>query len=134
MTNTLTEQSPRVLAVLRIVTALVFLQHGTQKILGFPATEMPQPEMFTLFWTGGMLELVGGLLLLVGLFTRTTAFILSGMMAVAYWMFHAPASIYPILNGGELAIVFSFVFLYIVFAGPGAWSLDSARKAEPLPA
>jgi putative oxidoreductase len=128
MTDTLSEQSPRVLAVLRIVTALVFLQHGTQKLLGFPAGEMPQPELLSLFGIGGLLELFGGLLLIAGLFTRATAFVLSGMMAVAYWMFHAPASAYPIQNGGELAIVFCFVFLYLVFSGPGAWSLDGLRN------
>jgi len=127
MTDALNEQSPRVLAVLRIVTALVFLQHGTQKILGFPTGEMPQPELLSLFGIGGVLELVGGVLLILGLFTRATAFVMSGMMAIAYWMFHAPVSIYPIQNGGELAIVFAFVFLYLVFSGPGAWNLDSLK-------
>lgn len=130
MTDTLTDKSPYALAILRIVTALVFLQHGTQKILGFPAGEMPQPELLSLFGIGGVLELVGGVLLILGMFTRSTAFVMSGMMAVAYWMFHAPASVYPIQNGGELAIVFTFVFLYLVFSGPGAWSVDSVKKGS----
>lgn len=134
MTDTLTEQSPRILAVLRIVTGLVFLQHGTQKLLGFPAGEMPQPELLSLFGIGGLLELVGGVLIILGLFTRPVAFVMSGMMAVAYWMFHAPASVYPIQNGGELAIMFSFVFLYFVFSGPGAFALDNARSRSAVTA
>jgi putative oxidoreductase len=80
-------------------------------------------------WFGGALEFFGGLLLLAGLFTRWVAFVLSGEMAVAYWMFHAPQSFYPVLNGGDAAILYCFVFLYLVFAGPGAWSIDQARKA-----
>ena len=120
--------APQMLGILRIVSALLFLQHGTQKVLGFPASEMPQPEAFTLFWTGGILELVGGVLLILGLFTRPTAFILSGMMAVAYWMFHAPSSVYPVQNGGELAIMFCFVFLYLVVAGPGAFAFGASRS------
>lgn len=127
MTGKLDAYAPHALAILRIVTAVLFLQHGLQKLVGFPPTDM-QPPAFSLFWIGGVLELVGSLLLIVGLFTRPTAFVLSGMMAVAYWGFHAPAGIYPVLNGGELAIMYCFVFLYLVSSGPGAWSLDSARK------
>jgi putative oxidoreductase len=126
--TTLDRYAPQVLGLLRIVAALLFLQHGTQKLLGFPAMEMPQPELFSLFGLGGILELVGGILLILGLFTRPVAFVLSGMMAVAYWMFHAPSSVYPVQNGGELAIMFSFVFLYLVFAGPGAFALDNGRN------
>ncbi|AZQ66263.1 DoxX family protein [Silicimonas algicola] len=125
--TTLDRYAPHMLGLLRIVAALLFIQHGTQKLLGFPASEMPQPELFSLFGLGGILELVGGLLLILGLFTRPVAFVLSGMMAVAYWMFHAPSSVYPVQNGGELAIMFCFVFLYIVFAGPGAFALDNGR-------
>ena len=125
---TLDRYAPQMLGILRIVAALLFLQHGTQKLLGFPTSEMPQPEAFTLFWVGGILELVGGALLILGLFTRPTAFILSGMMAVAYWMFHAPSSYYPVLNGGELAIMFCFVFLYLAVAGPGAFAVGTARN------
>jgi putative oxidoreductase len=82
----------------------------------------------SLFWIGAILELVGGLLLLVGAFTRPVAFILAGEMAVAYWMFHAPRNLYPTLNGGDAAILYCFVFLYIFFAGPGPWSVDAARR------
>lgn len=116
------------LSVLRIVSALIFIAHGTTKLFGFPATEMfaVAPEPMTLMWFGGILEAGGGALLLLGLFTRPVAFVLSGMMAVAYWMFHAPASIYPIQNGGDAAILYCFVFLYIAAAGGGPWSLDNA--------
>ena len=86
------------------------------------------PPLASLFGIGAILELVGGLLILVGLFTRPVAFILAGEMAVAYWMFHAPQSIYPALNGGDAAILYCFVFLLLVFTGPGAWSIDGARK------
>ena len=84
--------------------------------------DLRRPASF--FWIGGVLEAVGGLLLLVGLFTRPVAFILSGEMAVAYWMFHAPKSFFPVLNGGDSAILYCFIFLLLVFTGPGAWSLD----------
>ena len=127
--NTLNAQAPRVLAILRIVTGLLFLQHGTQKILGSPASEYGQPPIASLMGIGGILELVGGILIILGLFTRPVAFILSGMMAYAYWFMHAPSNFLPILNGGELAIMYCFAFLYFVFAGPGAWSLDSKMKS-----
>lgn len=114
------------LSVLRIVSALLFIEHGTTKLLGFPATEMfaQAPPTGSLMWIGGLLEAGGGALLLLGLFTRPVAFVLSGMMAVAYWMFHAPSSLYPVQNQGDAAILFCFVFLYIAAAGPGAWSVD----------
>lgn len=111
-------------SILRIVAALLFIAHGTQKIIGFPASEF-RPDAFTLFWTAGMIEIVGGLLLLLGLFTRPVAFVLSGQMAVAYWMAHAPHSPFPVLNGGDAAVLFCFAFLYLVFAGPGPISLDA---------
>ncbi|WP_291297308.1 DoxX family protein [Elioraea sp.] len=121
--------TPQALAMLRIVTALIFIAHGTQKLFGFPAPPASGlPPLLSLFGIGGMLEVFGGLLILVGLFTRPTAFVLSGMMAVAYWMFHAPRSIYPLLNGGDAAILYCFVFLLLVFTGPGAWSLDGRRR------
>jgi putative oxidoreductase len=122
--------APRALAVLRIVAAILFLEHGTQKLFGFPplAEGRPAPEMMTLIWWAAVLELVGGALLLVGLFTRPVAFLLSGEMAVAYWMAHAPQSAYPALNGGDAAILFCFIFLYLFFAGPGAWSLDQRHN------
>jgi putative oxidoreductase len=89
------------------------------------------PELFTLFWFAGFLELVGGFLVLIGFLTRPVAFVLSGQMAVAYWMAHAPQSIYPALNGGDAAILFCFIFLYLAVAGPGAFSVDGARDRAP---
>ena len=93
--------APRVLSILRIVTALIFMEHGTQKLFGFPPSDRPQPELFSLIGLAGVLEFVGGILLVLGLFTRPVAFILSGEMAVAYWMAHAPQSFFPVLNGGD---------------------------------
>ena len=121
--------APRLLSLLRIVTGLIFLQHGAQKLLGVPpmAEGMSMPPAFSLFWFGGILELFGGLLVMIGLFTRPVAFILSGEMAVAYWMFHANQGLFPALNGGDAAILYCFVFLYLAAAGPGPWSLDSWR-------
>jgi putative oxidoreductase len=119
--------APRVLSILRIVAALLFMEHGTQKLLGFPPGDRPQPELFSLIGLAGVLELVGGILLVLGLFTRPVAFILSGEMAVAYWMAHAPQSFSPIVNGGDSAILYCFVFLYLAVAGGGAWSLDIIR-------
>jgi putative oxidoreductase len=117
------------LSVLRIVSALLFMQHGAQKLFGFPPSGTPVPSApFALFsQTGiaGVLEFFGGLLLLVGLLTRPVAFILSGEMAVAYFKSHAPRGVFPILNRGELAALFCFLFLYFVFAGGGRWSLDA---------
>jgi putative oxidoreductase len=124
--------APRLLGVLRIVAAILFIEHGTQKLFGFPPSDRPMPEMFTLLWFAGVLEAFGGLLLLVGLFTRPVAFILSGQMAVAYWMAHAPGSIYPAVNHGDAAILFCFLFLYIAAAGPGAFSLDAARDGKAV--
>ena len=123
--------APRMLSVLRIVTALIFMAHGSQKLFGFPASDTPMPPAFSFFWIGGVLEFVGGLLVLLGLFTRPAAFVLAGEMAVAYWMFHAPQSLYPVLNGGDAAILYCFVFLYLAFAGPGPWGLDALwRRGE----
>jgi putative oxidoreductase len=116
--------APRVLSVVRIIVALLFLEHGTQKLLGFPAGGT-HPVFFTLAWFQGVIELVGGLLLAVGLFTRPVAFILSGDMAVAYFMAHAPQNFFPITNRGDAAILYCFIFFYIFFAGPGPWSLDA---------
>ncbi|MCZ7594771.1 MAG: DoxX family protein [Hyphomicrobium sp.] len=124
--------APRLLGVLRIVAAILFIEHGTQKLLGFPPSERPMPELFTLLWFAGFLELVGGLLVLLGLFTRPVAFVLSGQMAVAYWMAHAPQSPFPALNGGDAAILFCFIFLYLVAAGPGAFSIDAARDGKAV--
>jgi len=126
--------TPYALAALRIVAALIFLEHGTQKLFGFPAA--PQggyPALLSLRGIGGIMEAVGGVLLLLGLFTRPVAFLLSGEMAVGYWMFHAPRSVYPVVNGGDAAILYCFVFLLLVFAGPGAWSLDGALRRRATP-
>jgi putative oxidoreductase len=120
--------APRLLSVLRIVAALIFMAHGTQKILGFPSSGNPLPDAFSLSWIAGMLELFGGALLLLGLFVRPVAFILSGQMAFAYWMAHAPRSPFPVLNGGDAAILYCFVFLFLVAAGGGVWSLDNAMR------
>jgi putative oxidoreductase len=119
--------APRLLSLLRIVSALIFLEHGTQKLLNFPpmAQGMAPPPPFSLLWIGGIIETVGGALLLIGLFSRPVAFLLAGEMAVAYWMFHAPQAPFPALNSGDAAILFCFVFLYIAAAGPGPWSLDA---------
>lgn len=130
---TLDRYTPYALAALRIVAALLFMEHGTQKLFGFPAApEGGQPPLLSLFGIGGVIELVGGLLVLLGLYTRPAAFVLSGEMAAAYWLFHAPQGFFPVLNGGDAAILFCFVFLLLVFAGPGAWSLSGARaRANP---
>jgi putative oxidoreductase len=111
------------LSVLRIVSALIFLEHGTSKFLDFPVPPHV-PAAWSLPWYGGLMELVGGLLLLLGLFSRPVALLLSGEMAVAYWVAHFPRSPFPSLSGGDAAILFCFVFLYIAVAGPGPWSLD----------
>lgn len=119
--------APRLLGLLRIVAAILFIEHGTQKLLGFPASSHGMPEPLTLLWFAAILEVVGGFLILIGLFTRPVAFLLSGQMAFAYWLVHAPQSPFPVLNGGDAAILFCFLFLYLVAAGPGSFSVDKAR-------
>jgi len=126
MTRQLQAYAPTVLGILRIVAALLFIEHGTMKLFGFPASDM-RPSLFSLIGLAGILEVVGGIMILVGFWTRAAAFILSGQMAVAYWMVHAPQSVFPVKNGGDAAILFCFIFLYLVFAGPGAFALDSKR-------
>lgn len=131
MLDNLGRYMPQVLALLRIAAALLFIEHGTLKLFGFPAAgdAAGGGGLGTLMLIAALLEIVGGLLLLVGLFTRPVAFILSGQMAFAYFMAHAPQNFFPVHNGGDAAILFCFVFLYLVFAGPGAWSLDGKRSA-----
>ena len=116
--------APRVLSIVRIVAALIFMEHGTQKWLGVPPLGRAGPELMSMSGFGGLIELILGPLLVLGLFSRPVAFILSGEMAIAYWWSHAPRNLYPILNGGDAAILYCFIFLYIAFAGGGAWSLD----------
>ena len=127
----LSKYQPQALAVLRIVTALCFMAHGTQKLFGFPASEMGSPELFSLMGLAGILEVVGGLAILVGFFTRPVAFVLAGQMAYAFWFMHVPmmgqGNIIPVANGGDAAVLFCFVFLYLVVAGPGARSVDAIR-------
>ncbi len=126
--------------LLRVVVGLLFFHHGAQKLLdwfgGIPPEHGGHPAFLSQAWIGGVLELCGGLAILVGLLTRLVAFILSGMMAVAYWQFHAPGGTWPIANGGELAVLYCFIFLYMAVAGGGAISLDAMffRKRVPVPA
>lgn len=127
MFDRLSAYQPQALAALRIVTALLFVEHGTQKFFNFPPAGQPFGDLMNLIGVAGALEVVGGLLILVGLFTRPVAFVLCGFMAVAYFMAHAPQSFFPINNGGDAAVLFCFVFLYLTAAGPGAYALDSRR-------
>jgi putative oxidoreductase len=116
--------APRLLSLLRIAVALGFIEHGTSKFFGVPHFPVP---LSPLLYVAGALELVGGALILLGLFTRPVAFILSGQMAVAYFMMHAPKDFFPANNGGEAAMLYAFVFLYLAAAGAGPWSLDAMR-------
>lgn len=127
MEDRLQSWRPRILSLMRIVTAFLFMQHGGQKLFGFPAPQRYEFDLFSLSGAAGVLELFGGGLLLIGLFTRPTAFLLSGLMAFAYFIAHAPKGFWPILNGGELAAMYSFVFLYLTVAGGGVWSIDHIR-------
>jgi putative oxidoreductase len=114
----------QILSILRIMSGLLFLQHGTGKYLSIPVGPMNNASPLTMSGAAGVIELIGGVLLILGLFTRPVAFIASGMCAVAYFYAHAPQGFFPILNRGELAALYSFVFLYLAVAGGGAWSLD----------
>jgi putative oxidoreductase len=130
----LSRWQPHVLAILRIVVGLLFIEHATIKLLGFPPGGQPGlQEAGTLLWVAGLIELVTGALVVLGLWTRLAAFIAAGEMAVAYFMFHASKGFYPAVNMGEAAILFCFVFLYLAAAGPGTWSVDGARsRAAPI--
>jgi putative oxidoreductase len=117
--------TPRILSLLRIIVGFLFIPHGAQKLFGFMAPpQWSTPPIFSLIGIAGALEFFGGLLILLGLFTRPVAFILSGLMAVAYFMVHAPGGFWPLQNKGELAVVYSFLFLFLSVAGGGAWSID----------
>ena len=123
--------APRVLSILRIITALLFMQHGLMKLFDFPGPQEGAPDPLPpLLLAAAWIELVGGGLLALGLFTRLAAFICSGQMAVAYFMAHGSQGFWPALNGGEGAILYCFVFLYLVFAGPGPWSLDAVVRKK----
>ena len=117
------------LAAFRVVVGLVFLQHGTEKIFGFPTpADGNQPPLLSLIGVGGLIEVIGGVLIILGFLTRPTSFVLCGQMAVAYWFFHAPRGVFPIQNGGDGAILFCFSFLLLLFFGPGSLSVDAARN------
>ena len=127
-----TKSAPHLLSLMRIIVAFLFMQHGGQKLFNFPQA-MPGPplELFSMIGLAGILEFFGGALLLLGLFTRPVAFVLSGMMAFAYFIAHAPQGFWPTVNQGELAVFYCFVFLYLAAAGGGAWSLDELwRKTK----
>ena len=120
----LDRDAPYVLSILRIMAALLFMEHGLSKFFGFPVA-MARPMLFDLEWFAALIEFGGGVLLTLGLFSRPAAFIMSGEMAIGYFLFHAPGGFYPYVNKGEAAVLYCFVFLYLVFAGPGPWSLDA---------
>jgi putative oxidoreductase len=125
MTALLTSWSPRILSVLRIITGFLILWHGSQKLFDFPSSGKPAGELTALMMTAGIIELFGGLLILIGFLTRPVAFLLSGLLAVAYFMAHAPGGFLPLTNRGELAVLYCFVFFYLFFAGGGPWSVDA---------
>jgi putative oxidoreductase len=125
MNDTLSAWAPRVLSILRIVAALMLAQHFTSKFFQFPMAL--NPPMFSLYWWAGVIEIVFGTLLLIGLFSRIAAFMLSGHMAAVYFIGHAPKGFYPLTNGGEVVVLFCFIFFYLIFAGPGPWSVDAMR-------
>lgn len=127
----LSRHEPWLLALLRIVVALLFLEHGLIKLFGFPPGGMPgQQAVGSFLWIGGLIEAVTALLVLIGMWTRLAAFIAAGEMAVAYFMVHAPQGFFPAVNMGEAAILFCFTFLYIASAGPGALSVDGASERK----
>jgi putative oxidoreductase len=120
------------MSVLRIVTGLLFMMHGTQKLFAWPGGEGAMPvEMMSIYGVAGVLESVGGALLVLGLFTRPVAFVLAGEMAVTFFMFHIGRSIFPLLNGGEPVVLFCFIFLFLAAAGPGTWALDKPHAGPP---
>ena len=125
---------PQALALLRIFAALLFLEHGTAKLFHFPIPQPGVPDHLpTILLAAAIIELLGGVLVTLGLFTRLAAFIMSGEIAIGYFMFHFPQSFWPLANKGEAAILYCFIFLYIAAAGPGSWSLDALRMKRPLP-
>lgn len=124
--------APRVLSLLRIIAALLFMEHGLMKLFHFPGPQPGAPDPLPMIlMAAATIEVIGGGLLALGLFTRVAAFVCSGQMAAAYFMAHAPQGFWPALNGGEAAILYCFVFLYLVFAGPGIWSIDALVRKRP---
>ena len=131
LTSRWTSSAPSLLSIIRITAAFLFVQYGTTKLFAYPAAVMPgggTASLTSLAGVAGALELVGGALLLVGLFTRPVAFLLSGEMAVAYFIGHAAQGFWPVLNGGAPAVFFAFLWLYVSAAGPGPWSIDALRR------
>ncbi len=125
----LQQYSPYMLSIVRIVVALMFFSHGLSKIVGFPGAQVE--FALTLHWFSGVIEFAGGALLALGVFSRSAAFIMSGEMAFAYFLSHAPRGFFPQLNGGDASILYCFIFFYFVFAGPGPWSVDALHKSKP---
>lgn len=124
--------APRALSLLRIIAALLFMEHGLMKLFQFPGPQPGAPDPLPMIlMAAAWIEVIGGGLLALGLFTRIAAFVCSGQMAAAYFMAHAPQGFWPALNGGEAAILYSFIFLYLVFAGPGIWSVDALVRKRP---
>jgi putative oxidoreductase len=124
--------APRLLAALRIMAALLFFEHGLVKVFGFPPGAAPGPQpLLSYLGIAGLMEVVGGWLVTIGLFTRPVAFLLAGEMAFGYFTVHAPLGFFPAINAGDAAILFCFIFLYLAAAGPGAWSMDEMRAGKP---
>jgi putative oxidoreductase len=120
--------SPRLLSIVRIIVGLMFMQHGLTKYFGFPLASPAGFQAFSLVGAAGVIEIVAGALIAVGLFARVAAFLASGEMAIGYFLYHAPKSFFPQVNGGEAAIFYCFIFLYIALEGGGPWSVDAARS------